>query len=265
MKTKRKLAITAIAAMLLATLTACSETSGNEITPAQSDEVEISEVRQQDKTEENKIEETKEEEIWAYLPIEINGKNGFNDEIFKHIEASKDSKNFEIEPNKPEDFTTEEERQLYEHQLYERQIYQDYHYLNLASITKFYNLENWKNEKYELDSITISNSKFDFVYNSTQEKENSLGFYDYVQIGIDRFDYYETHKIDAFEEIKENLSNSVILIEDNILYIESAKIVFVRWDNIVLTVQATDAPDYEYLRDLAFDVIKNAELVTVKD
>ncbi|MCL2035862.1 MAG: hypothetical protein FWG83_00545, partial [Oscillospiraceae bacterium] len=149
----------------------------------------------------------------------------------------------------------------------------------VSEISQFYNIDNFKIEGHELSRVMINEAaiEFDFTPIGAPEARNNSNL-DFILVLIDRHDYSELHyNSDPFKFTLENWASdsSVRLTDDGVIFFDgiSSKSVKARLGDTTVSVDlsyskshtAERGKEYEYLRDLAFDVIKNAELVTVKD
>ena len=245
MKTKQKLAILIIIVTLLAV--GCSDSSG--VAPLeqskQTDKVITDEnVTSDVQTEESKTEEEKPEiMIGRPAPYVIkNLKDGKSGSKILSAIQSKTSSN------------------------------------KVSEISQFYNIDNFKIEGHELSSVAIYESAFNFRFTpiGVPEARNNSNL-DFILVSIDRHDYSELHyNSDPFESILKAFEGQshIYLTDDGVIFFDGiSKSVEARLGDTTVGVDlsyskshtAERGKEYEYLRDLAFDVIKNAELVTVKD
>ncbi|MCL2036362.1 MAG: hypothetical protein FWG83_03115 [Oscillospiraceae bacterium] len=143
----------------------------------------------------------------------------------------------------------------------------DYHLYftnEIGRISSFYNLVNLKIDGYTLNKADINKQNFIYYFESIEEKVESSS----ILVTITRQDWNVTHypKIDPYERILETImfGADTYLTEDNFVYYESANRILAQIGDTIFTISVPEhLADYEYLRDLAFDLIKSAELVKV--
>ncbi|MCL2037126.1 MAG: hypothetical protein FWG83_07080 [Oscillospiraceae bacterium] len=136
----------------------------------------------------------------------------------------------------------------------------------------FYSL-NAESGGYRLFSVEIDKYAISYCYGLPEklEKNTKLDYKDSdVVIQILRPegspDAFEAEKILKEWTESGQQNGQMYLTDENILYNQDNNDIYLLFDDTILRVYTPNQNvEYEYLRDLAFDVIKNAELVTVKD
>jgi hypothetical protein len=189
----------------------------------------------------------------SYLPfsIQVNKESNINDEIIRHIFYSK---------------TIVEGKEKNNDSLYLRN--------RISEIKEFYNLDKIKSDGYELYLVTITGSGFSYYFVSTvdlksAEEHNNLLNGEIITICIDRPSGWDnTSDLEEVFEIRLKQAENQgwgYLTEDNMIYSEENGDIFSRMNNTMIAISVPKKLNkYEYLRDLAFEVIKNAELVNVE-
>ena len=141
---------------------------------------------------------------------------------------------------------------------------------DIREITKFYSLDNLEIDDYRLYSASITPSVFLFNFvlvdsDSIDDGSICIQIYRPEQFpGVDLFE-------DALKQIQETdtileRESSYFLSEDGLLYEEAPRLISARLDDTFFSIQLSDGiSSYEYMRDLAFQVIETAELIEVSE
>jgi hypothetical protein len=178
----------------------------------------------------------------APLTIIIEGNNNFTEEMIEQIDVSKNSR------------SGDEDYWLYsEHKI--------------SEISEFYSLDNLKIDGYEPYLVNIRGDSFLFKY--TPQNGNEHIFDADIMIGICRPEgWYGTSDPKEVFDVRINQAQEQgwgRLTEDGMIYSASLNDIAVQIGKTLLSIRVPDEFDtYEYLRDLAFEVIKTAELIDVE-
>ncbi|MCL2036846.1 MAG: hypothetical protein FWG83_05625 [Oscillospiraceae bacterium] len=240
MKTKQKLAILIIIVTLLAV--GCSDSSG--VAPLeqskQTDKVITDEnVTSDVQTESNEPEEEKylRDNIHVLIRIDdIDEKSNLKDQVIKRINENNGEDVVNADSDNP-----------------------------VGNINAFYFPADING--YEL--VCVLGGEYGFVYYFTPVGNLKT---DELYMFSDNSDIQITIEIPGkspfsfSDSVKDNAKYGYILTEDNLLYKEGETSLTGQVGEVAFRIGVpSHLAKYEYLRDLAFDVIKNAELVTVKD
>jgi hypothetical protein len=244
MKTKNTLlAITVITSILLITLCGCSS-STNEINPAQSAD-------------------NYGEALDSYAPLQINvnAESSFKDELIRLIGISKkyDEKHGDI--NVINDDYYDDINAVNDG---------DYAILEINEII----LPTIDIDGYVPYGFSISRQRISYFYVSAdvqkKENENKFNYNTGIQIMVTRPGWVRDESVNQFEFLKEH-STRYVLTKDNMLYEEynegtKGGLVYAPMgeNSCLMVLVPQKLNTYEYLRDLAFEVIETAELVNVE-
>jgi len=151
--------------------------------------------------------------------------------------------------------------------------YRKYSLQKVSDLTEFYNLENFKIAGYQLDSIVIFVDGYVFQFIPIESLNNDdfiMRSSSVVSISMPRLE--NTVGSPTAEELLRVWTNQAetqgygYLTEDNMLYKEYHSSISTIMGDTVLYITVPDYLNtYEYLRDLAFQVIETAELVNVAE
>ncbi|MCL2036363.1 MAG: hypothetical protein FWG83_03120 [Oscillospiraceae bacterium] len=247
MKTKKIIA-TLIAVVLLTTLSGCENV---EEVGSSSDYENAREESSNEYKESEESDKIFEESCNEVASVEILGNNrtNFKSEIINEIEKSKT-------------LTRNDNN------------YGTYSANRIPEIKEFY-YPKIEIEGYELFVVHLTKFSIMYYYAPGEKLKKEEEFIpwqmydDSINVLIRRPDSKNAHNAhdDSLEKIAEaNAHNGMVLTVDNLLYYRDGDNVRGQVGEVNFRITVPEhLADYEYLRDLAFDVIKNAELVTVKD
>jgi hypothetical protein len=178
------------------------------------------------------------------IRFEIDNETNLSYEIIKHIKAAKLTKEGDVK-------------------------FASYERSRIAQVKKFYNLDNLKIDGYRLNIVEmIQDGGLRFYFDTTEKKIHEEG-YSSIQINIFPL-LTNRRQTEYFEGFLNQATRQGwgYLTEDDMIYSKKHKEVFAKMDNnMTLNIQVTDEKlsNYEFLRDLAFEVMEKAELVVTSD
>ena len=226
MKTKRTFfAIIIAIAMALAALSGCSETGNEEINSFQSD------TSEEDSTE---VREYGHAMKWVEIPVD--DEQDFEDEIIDIIDEFQDMNEHD------------EEYDLYSHN-------------EIDNISEFYCLDDLEIEGFKLYSSFITPAIFIYNFSLVDSTIND------GSICIDILRPEQFPGVDLFEEAVEEFQEKGQghVTEDDMLYIEEAGLLIARLNDTILEIQTTtQLRNYEFMRDIALQIIETATPVDVE-
>jgi len=247
MKNKKAFIIVFALSVFLATLCGCSKVSVLEKNDAQNEDV-IKGTRENNEQEERVI-------TRRPAPLSIKSEDDFNlkNEIVNHIYTSKNAVTVE------ESINAEDE------------TYHLYSQHKVSSIPKFYSLDSLKIDGYKLYHVNITLGAFLFRFVPTDELNDervvSLGENN-ILISINRWEHFNEETADDPLKIVLEQATSQgwgYLTEDDMLFAPGKGDISAQLGDTIFQIRVPKELDnYDYLRDLANQVIATAELVNVE-
>jgi len=237
MKTKKIiLAISVAMAILLALFCGCSDAISTQTNTTQENDVV---TQTPDKVISDCI-------VVIPLTITSNNETNLSDELIKHVKAARTA-------GRGEEIIADETGSLYS--------------LNkISDINKFYNIESLKIDEYKLYNLEISSGVFNYLFlptGRTAGENNILDNQDAIRVSIN----YHSENPFSIKELWEFRieqavrDNSGYLTKDNMIYSEAYNDIVAQMGDALLYITAPfGIADYEFLRDLAFQVIETEPL-----
>ena len=148
----------------------------------------------------------------------------------------------------------------------------------IENISKFYSLDKLQLDGYELYSASVSSEVFLFYFAPIEvmQKHTDDIIVDgsFITIQIKRPEQFTV--VDRFQDVIEQIEatdkvlereQSYYLSEDGILYEEEAMLIYAKLDDTIFSIQLISelGRNYEYMRNLVFQVIESASEVNVEE